>query len=383
MVRINYRARAARRRTLGRGRKFNATGAARMYRKKVNYKRKRVASKKPVRRVRFKAQGAQNYQVGARKYGQPNWKRLSSLASKLSMVQNGERYYKAEVNDLVASAPVNRKQFLALPSINDQANIATILGQTGGDAIQLGSLYGTGSYSTTKYLSKWRIADHTLIYKFKNLAEVDIMLQCWEIVATKDRPLEAAGAGQVSTPQMMAIADLYEGYFSEVAVGSAASATGGSGQGVIDSFNVVNGYMNSLILNGGLRGKQFKTHWKVLKTKQFKLAPGDDLKWKMKSHSFTFDPASIEQWNNALDNQVMKGRTRMLLIAQYGGLAISTTSSKAEHKGTYLAYETYETCRVMRLEYGNRSGYQIVTNIDPAAEVYGMPVETVQTTTAK
>lgn len=80
----------------------------------------------------------------------------------------------------------------------------------------------------------------------------------------------------------------------------------------------------------------FNKYWKVSKSKKYRLGPGSEINWTMKSGGFHYNPVKLYAEDSA--NEIIKGVTKVLLIKVCGVLGRSSAAGEESTVG-YLSSE--------------------------------------------
>lgn len=79
--------------------------------------------------------------------------------------------------------------------------------------------------------------------------------------------------------------------------------------------------------------KLFKHNWKIAKSKNFRLQPGDEIRWRSKPKSYTFSPRVVYQIDSAENRSLVAGVTTVILVKMTGLLGRSSTAGEEDIVG--------------------------------------------------
>jgi hypothetical protein len=113
------------------------------------------------------------------------------------------------------------------------------------------------------------------------------------------------------------------------------------------------------------KSSEFCRNWKIVKRSTWKLDPGDDVYYKMRTKGYTWNPDVIgdEAQSNKI-REVIGGVTKVLIAKFHGALGKNVSDNdEIGYLETDLPYELISTARIWKLQETDRS-YALALNLD-------------------
>lgn len=294
--------------------------------------------------------------------------RVAKITSK---IRDGVRKYFNEERNQAFTTTQNMVLWQTLADMGTTSEVESII-----QAVDTGSVHtgigenSLGAYSTTS-IRRYYKAD---IYKYKkivhlrNIDEHANFVTIYEVVAKKNCATQAA------TNACQHIIDcLYNGWLEFLPSG-ATSATSKSGDYVV--YNTGSTYINTYTKYiNPKQSKLFNEYYSIVKVKQLKLEPGDDVYYKMYTRNRVWNPTNIypdggEAETSTERTEIIKNYSKCLLLKIHGAIGRSSTASGQDTIGlmqTELAVDQITCCRVAPLQVGKHEVYHSLAHDDLTA----------------
>ncbi len=264
------------------------------------------------------------------------------------------------------STPVNAVLFQSIVCMGCPAQdlnyITAALGQTG---IALGDQkQGEGDDmlldSTSTNVAKHLVRKEKQVIHMRNVSVHPIFVRCFEVLARRD--ISSTDASYTD-PRHIACHDFAVGCKDYMASGS-STTTSYEGDGIITyTPGQIVGSLRSKFL-GPKNSPRFNQNWRIVKQAKYKLGPGDDVFWKMKTKDHIYDPEKdVTDNGSGLEDarHIRKGLTKTLLIFAHGAMgSIADDAATMGFMKSSLCIDVIQSASVMPLNFGERQTHMTV-----------------------
>lgn len=203
----------------------------------------------------------------------------------------------------------------------------------------------------------------SVLLKNSELHPVDVVL--YEVLAKHNRTNNSLAPNTLH----QITDDLHNGFLAKEAGINATSLSGQAGDNLYeqeDDTVDMNDHVHSrnMQMSPYMSGT-FMQNWKIVKSKKYRLQPGDEIRWKSPSVNYTYSTKKLKQRDTAEDIAIIKGVTRVLLAKISGVLGRSNAVDAHGFVGHLQAEMVYShSCSADLLPYlTNYHGTLQVTNV--------------------
>lgn len=312
------------------------------------------------------------------------------LLRSISLLLNGKRKYRKEVRNDSVTAPQNEVYWYALEGIGDRDGIEGMITiedskqqvdnvpySTAGTATidGLGEIPTVGPYETNEGYYKHDITNYKMTYHFRNIEQHACHLTIYECVSAKTRPWTSIVSSSIPT---QLITDLHTGFHKKSFDSTSSSTTRFIGFDDVGTLSG-NGFpMKSQFVSPN-SSEVFRGNWNIVKQKHYKLNPGDEVFWTMKTRNRVFNPKTMYNDDNDQNEDLdatfdaidcVKNYTKTLLIRLHGVMGRKTDDvSVVGFINSDLSYDYIRSATLLPLMTRHRRDHFREVNIDDLSAV--------------
>lgn len=211
-------------------------------------------------------------------------------------------------------------------------------------------------------VQKYLIYKEKLVAHYKNMSLIPAFLTAYEVICKK---LVVDSSGTYTDCRHKIMDDFLSGIQDYMGAGSTSTTTKVGDNVVSFTGGSTTGTTYSKFISP-TQSRKFNIYWKVKRKKMFKLNPGDEVFWTLKSKNHIYDPMIHNADNGASSTDKTLARpwlTKALIIKCHGAIIASTGTVTEMGLGIVnMAVDTIRTAKVLPLKYGERNLSHYVTH---------------------